>query len=74
MAIISPNTEMRLRYLASEKGDWLRFDTLDILPATAATLSLIRAYDGSVAVGTGASLATIATAVVAVDPTITSAT
>jgi hypothetical protein len=64
----SPETERRLRYLASERGGWLRIDT----PGTA--YSIIAAKDGAVLVGPSASLATIESYVAArIDPTIVNA-
>ena len=62
------DTTRRLAYCASEIGCALRVDAHgpDVY-------SLIRAFDSHVTVGPSASLATTATAVVHVDPTITSA-
>lgn len=68
MALPSPNTIMRLQYLESEKGGWLRID------ATTPGFSGVRAIDGSIAIGSNATLAQIETHTSNVDPTITSAT
>jgi len=69
MALPSPDTLMRLQYLESEKGGWLRIDD-----STTPGFSGVRAFDGSVAIGPNATLAQIETHVANVDPTITSAT
>ncbi len=71
MAISQPNTDMRLHYLASEKG--CRCKT--VISGGNETYSLITAYDNTTTpVGPGASLATAASYVASVDPTITGAT
>jgi hypothetical protein len=63
MALQFTTTEMRLAYLESELGCYLRKDS-------ATTYSAVSAKEGAVKVGPGASLATIETHASAVDKTI----
>ena len=79
MALLQPNTEMRLKYLASEKGEKLNTtytggaNANSTLNATGETFGSVRAYDSGAALGAGASLATTRTRYAGIDPSITSA-
>ena len=68
MALTSSDTDMRLRYLESEKGNVLT----PVISGSNETYNVAKDYDGS-AVSTGASLSTVRSACVSVDPSITSA-
>jgi hypothetical protein len=62
----TPVTEMRMRYLATERGGQLRIDG-------PAAYSIVLAHNGTVPVGTSASLATIQAYLAKVDPSIVGA-
>jgi hypothetical protein len=59
-------TEMRLRYLATERGGQLRVDSLG-------AYSIVMARDGSLALGPSATLATVQAYLLRIDPAISSA-
>jgi hypothetical protein len=59
-------TEMRLRYLATERGGQLRVDG-------AAAYSIVQALNGAVVVGPSASLAVVQAYLNKIDPLIASA-
>jgi hypothetical protein len=71
MTVQSPNTIMRMQYLASEIGHQLQ-----IVVSVAATFTMVSARDRKTVHSTGvaASAAAIKTALAPVDPTIVSAT
>jgi hypothetical protein len=70
MTALSPNTVMRMQYLASEIGHQLRTEN-----ATTPTFTLIRDKDRGIhSSGVAAAASAIKTALAPVDPTIVSAT
>ena len=80
MALRQPNTEMRLKYLASERGEKLSVaytgnaNATSAVGATGETFGATRANDSGVAQAGGASLATIAARYAGIDASISSAT
>jgi hypothetical protein len=69
MTALTPNTVMRMQYLATEIGHQLRTEN-----PTTPTFTLVKDKDRSIhASGVGAAAATIKTALAPVDPTIVSA-
>jgi hypothetical protein len=80
MALRQPNTEMRLKYLASERGEKLSVaytgnaNATSAVGATGETFGATRANDSGVAQAGGASLATIAARYAGIDASISAAT
>jgi hypothetical protein len=64
--VTTPTTEMRMRYLATERGGQLRIDG-------PAAYSIVHAHNGAVPVGPSASLATVQAYLAPVDKTIVGA-